>query len=381
MQDDRAGNGLGEASSAGQLPRSSGSFGPSRGPLFLVSCRSGAAMAERVADRYAALASHGVGPAMVPHLAAVDASFSDTETRVRLPGDVSGVDAFLFQSLFDPTSGRSVDQNLMALLAAARALREWGAAHVTAVAPYLAYARQDKPTKHQREPTTAKLVADLIEAAGVDRVVTWHPHFDQVQGFFGLTPVHVLDAIPLLVDCFDRFRGLRDTLVVAPDAGASKLAIHVAGLLELDCAVASKVRPRPEEAEIAGVIGNFDGKRRALVVDDMVASGGTVDALVRRLRARTSMREVRIAVSHCLSQNACLERLVALERDCGLEEVVVTDSVPQTEAFMALGSLRVRGLADVLGRAVDRVHQSRSVSDVVWSLDGLAGHLPERRQG
>ncbi|HLV44201.1 MAG TPA: ribose-phosphate pyrophosphokinase-like domain-containing protein, partial [Aggregatilineales bacterium] len=138
-----------------------------RGPLMITSCRSGDRMAADVADHAAKRLDAGGGDEGLPLLQSVDREFRDGETGVRLERDVSEHDVFLFQALHDPASGRGLDQNLMAFLVAVRALREWGAQSVTGVLPYLAYSRQDQPTRLQREPTTAKLLADLLVEAGL----------------------------------------------------------------------------------------------------------------------------------------------------------------------------------------------------------------------
>ena len=122
----------------------------------------------------------------------------------------------------------------------------------------------------------AKLMADLSIEAGIDRLVTWHPHSDQLRGFYGSTPVEMLDPLPLFLNEFRHLRGRDEVIVVAPDAGASKLITYLGRGLNLNCAIASKYRPRAEEAVITEVIGDFSGKRVALVIDDMISSGGTI---------------------------------------------------------------------------------------------------------
>ena len=152
----------------------------SRGRLVIASCCAGAHLAPRIVARYRALSAASGAQDSLLYQENVDQRFSDNETCVRLTHSVVGCDAFLLQALFDPTSERSVDQNYMAFLIAARTLREHGAQHVTAVLPYLAYARQDKPSRFRREPTTARLMADLAREAGIDRLVVWQPHCSQI---------------------------------------------------------------------------------------------------------------------------------------------------------------------------------------------------------
>jgi ribose-phosphate pyrophosphokinase len=339
--------------------------GSPRGRLLIASCRSGTRLARRVDERYRqslAEADAGSGPLFLPD---IDDQFSDSETRVRLSADVSGDDVFLFQALYDPTAPRSVDDNTMALLIAARALREWGANHLTAVLPYLAYARQDKPTRFQREPTTARLLADLSVTAGIDRVVTWHPHSPQIRGFYGGVPVDAIEALELFSHEFRRFAGREDTLVVAPDEGAVKFATYLSRALDLSYALASKHRPRPEEAQVSDLIGNFAGKRVAILVDDMISSGGTLHAAATRLAQEKGIGEIYIGVSHNLCLERAYERLRGLHAAGWLRGVVVTDSVPQTQAFQQLPFLSVRSLADRLSHIIQRIHHNRPVADLI----------------
>jgi ribose-phosphate pyrophosphokinase len=156
-----------------------------RGRLLIASCRSGSYLARKVTERVKLGRENAGEEGDILHLEDIDFQFSDGETCVRLDADVNGRDVILFQALHDPTSARGVDENYVAFLIAVRTLCEWGANHVTGVLPYLAYARQDKPTKFRREPTTADLMADLSIEAGLDRLVTWDPHTDQIRGFYG----------------------------------------------------------------------------------------------------------------------------------------------------------------------------------------------------
>jgi ribose-phosphate pyrophosphokinase len=318
-----------------------------------------------VARRYREQLSASGAEGGVSTMEGIDFQFSDGETCVRLEDDVNGHDVFLFQALYDPVSTRSVDRNYMAFLIAARAFREWGANHVTGVLPYLAYARQDKPTAAEREPTTAELMADLSIKAGMDRLVTWDPHTGRIHGFYGSVPVDGLSPLTLFREVFGRFRRREDVIAVAPDAGASKFVMRFGRSLGLSCAVASKHRPRPEEAEVSEVMGDFEGKHVALVLDDMINTGGTVEASITRLVEEKGIDEVCLGVSHNLCSERALERLSDLHADYGLREVVVTNSIPQTDAFQELPFLTVRSLADALSRVINRIHYNRSASSMV----------------
>jgi len=339
-----------------------------RGRLLIASCGAGDYLAGAVVERYQDYLAEAGEDRSVFYLGDVDFRFSDSETCAQLEADVNGCDAFLFQALFDPAPGRSVDHNYMAFLIAARALREWGANSVTGVLPYLAYARQDKPSRFKREPTTVKLMADLGVQAGIDRLVTWHPHTSRLQGFYGNTPVDALDALSLFVEEFGDFQGREEAIAIAPDAGASKFVTSFGRALDLQCAIASKHRPRPEEAAISEIIGDLGGKRAAIVLDDMISSGGTIHALLTTLSRQSEIEKVYLGVSHNLCIDSALERLLELQAEHHLVKVVTTNSIPQTEAFRRLPFFFVRDLAGRLAWVINRIHYNRSVGEAARAL-------------
>jgi ribose-phosphate pyrophosphokinase len=335
---------------------------PPRGRLLIASCRSGSYLAAKVVDEYHRFLREGGSQSEIPYLDSIDYQFSDGETNVRLEKHVGGYDVFLFQALYDPTTSHSVDQNYMAFLIATRAIRDYGANHVTALLPYLAYGRQDKPTRCMREPTTAKLMADLGIAAGMDRLVTWHPHSRHTRDFYGDIPVNVLEGLSVFKEEYQQFQGRQDVIVVAPDAGASKLVTYLSRVLKVKSAIASKLRPKPEQVEISEVIGDFTDKRVAIVVDDMISSGGTVFAIVKKLVEENNIEEVHLGISHNLCTELAQKRLEKLYAEYNMKKVVVTNSIPQKRAFKDLPFVSVRRLEDTLAQVINRIHYQRSVS-------------------
>ncbi len=337
-----------------------------RGRLLIAGCRSGSNLSTRVVQRYRDLLSEAGSGEDVQHLENIDKRFSDSETTTRLEMHVSGCDVFLFQALFDPTSDLTIDQNYMAFMVAVRAFKEHGAEHVTGVLPYLAYARQDKPTKFTREATSARLMADLTISAGIDRLIVWDPHCDQIKGFYGSIPVSTLDSLSLFIEEFKRYKNRDDVIAVAPDAGASKFVTHFGRALGIKCAIASKYRPSPEEVVLAEIIGDLEGKKIAILLDDMISNGGTMHALVRKLVEEKGIEEVYLGVSHNLCVGKARERLIDLNANYGLKEAVVTNTIPQTTEFGSLPFVTVRCLSDTLARTINRVHYNRSVSEVFY---------------
>jgi ribose-phosphate pyrophosphokinase len=296
----------------------------------------------------------------------VDRSFSDSETGARLGMHVSGCDVFLIQALLDPVSGRSIDQNCMALWLAARAFKENGANHVTAVLPYLAYARQDKPTKFKREPVAARLTAEFTVCSGIDRLVVWDPHCGQIRGFYGSVPVHMLESLSLFIEEFSGFKGRKDVIVVAPDQGAAKFVSHIAKALDLSYAIAMKFRPEPEVAEISDIVGDFSGKSIALIIDDMISGGGTVYELSKLLIRENKDIQLYMGVSHNLCLETARDRLIELYERKNLKKLVVTNSIPQTREFQSLPFFEERCLSRILALTINRIHFNQSVSEVFY---------------
>jgi len=339
----------------------------SRGRLIIASCCSGNQLSTQIVERYNTLLKDAGSNERVLHLEDIDRRFSDSETVVRLNEHVSGYDIFLVQSLYDPVSKRPVDQNYMAFLIAARTFCENGAKHVTGVLPYLAYARQDKPTKFMREPTTAGLMADLSISAGMDRMISWHPHSDQLHGFYSATPVNLMDPLALFVEVFKEYSDRDDVIAVAPDAGVSKLVIDFGHASNLPSAIASKIRPEPEQVITRDIIGNFEGKKKAIILDDMISSGGTIHSLVKKLIQEKNIEEVHIGVSHNLCLPQALEKMKDMHQNYNLKQLVVTDSIPQTNEFKDLPFIKINSLADTLSRTINRIHYNRSVSQVFYN--------------
>lgn len=340
-----------------------------RGPLLIAGCRSGTYLSKMVSQKCIAALKNSHAWEQFVELEDIDKNFPDSETCVRLGSHIGGSDAFLFQAAYDPTSNRGVDQNYMAFLIAARALREHGACHVTGVLPYLAYARQDKPTEFTREPTTVRLMADLSIAAGVDRLVVWASHCAQLRGFYGRIPVNMLESLTLFINEFAHFRDREEVIAVAPDAGASRFVTRFGRALNLKCAIASKYRSGPETVEIQELIGDFSGKKVAVVLDDMISGGGTIYALIRKLVREKKIKEVYLGVSHSLCVGKACERLSRLNSGYGLQRVIVTNSIPQTREFMLLPFVSIRCLSDTLATVIMRLHHEQSVSEVFYRPD------------
>ena len=329
------------------------------GPLLIASCQSGTALASDVVTAY-----ENENSESLIYLDNIDFKFSDGETCVRLESDVNGKDVFVFQRLQDPTSNRSVDENYMAFLLALRAFREWGANRVTGVLPYMAYARQDKPTTGEREPITAELMADLSIEAGLSRLVTWAPHDKRIHGFYGKAPVDHLSALPMFMKLFSDLKSRQDVIGIAPDAGAAAFLIPFCRKMDIRCAITAKYRPEPEKASITDVMGDFDGIRTAIILDDMISTGGTIEAVVNKLVEDKGITKVIVGISHFMGAQQAIDRLERLHQEFGLQRLVVTNSVPLTNSFMDLPFVEINSLAKPLANAIKYIHLNKPLQQM-----------------
>ena len=273
--------------------------------------------------------------------------FADGEILVQIFENVRGADVFVIQ----PTC-RPVNENLMELLVIIDALKRASAWRITAVMPYYGYGRQDRKVQ-PRVPITAKLVADLLTAAGVHRVLTMDLHAGQIQGFF-TTPVDHLYAAPVLLQYFQE-RMLGEAVVVSPDAGGVERARAFAKRLDTSLAFIDKRRTGPNEAKVMHIIGDVEG-RDVIIVDDMIDTGGTLTQAVPALLEKGAKR-IFASCTHPVLSGAAVERI----EGSALEEVVVTNTIPLSEGRHSK-KLSVLSVAPLLGEAISRIHKDESVS-------------------
>jgi len=277
-------------------------------------------------------------------------TFPDGETLVRVEDDVRGRDCFVVQPTCQP-----VNNNLMELLIFIDCLHRASAQRITAVLPYFGYARQDRKSEG-RTPITAKLVANMLATAKVDRILAVDLHAQQVQGFFDL-PVDHLTAEPVLADYF-RQLNLKDIVIVSPDVGNVKTANGFAQDLGGDLAIIDKRRESGSEAIATRVIGIVEGKD-VLMFDDIIATAGTICSAAKLVKEHGA-KSVRVGATHGVFAPPALERLA----DAPIDEIVVTDTIPLTATAMEYKNLKVLSVAPLLGEAIHRIHHHKSVSAI-----------------
>ena len=278
--------------------------------------------------------------------------FSDGETALEVLENVRGGDVFLIQPVCAPTN-----DNLMDLLVMIDAMRRASADRITAVVPYYGYARQDRRVRSARVPITAKLVANMLSGAGVDRVLTIDLHAEQIQGFFDI-PVDNIYASPLLMVDIWR-KKYSDLIVVSPDVGGVVRARAIAKQLDdSDLAIIDKRRPQPNQSQVMNIIGEVSNKT-CVIVDDLVDTAGTLCKAADALKEHGADRVVALA-THAVLSGPAIENL----NNPALDELVVTDTIPLSEAAKNCDKIRVLSVAELLGEAIRRIHMDESVSSV-----------------
>jgi ribose-phosphate pyrophosphokinase len=308
--------------------------------MKILACNSNRPLAEAIADFLS-----------LPLTKASVRRFSDMEVFVEIHENVRGEDVFVIQSTSFPAN-----DHLMELLVSLDALKRGSARRVTAVIPYYGYARQDRKSG-PRTPISAKLVANMITAAGADRVLTLDLHAGQIQGFFDIPTDNLIAAPVLLKDILDH-HAHRDLVIVSPDVGGVYRARHIARRLDTDLAIVDKRRERAGVSEVMNIIGDVAG-RRCILVDDMVDSAGTLcNAASALIDAGAS--GVYAYVTHGVLSGGAVARVVASP----IELLVMTDSIVATEAVRQAKNIRQVSIAPLMAEAIRRISEERSVSSL-----------------
>jgi ribose-phosphate pyrophosphokinase len=288
----------------------------------------------------------------VPMGKAVVDRFSDGEVLVEIMENVRGRDIYLIQPTCAPTA-----DNFVELLVMVDALKRASVSRVTAVIPYFGYARQDRRPRSARVPITAKVAAKMISTVGTDRVITIDLHADQIQGFFDI-PVDNVYASPLtLADIWQHQAG-DDLVVVSPDVGGVVRARAIAKRLDSELAIIDKRRPRANVAKVMNIIGDIQGKN-CVMVDDMVDTAGTLCTAAGALKDQGARRVVAYCVHPVLSGPA-IDNIVSSQ----LDELVVTDTIPLSEAAQQCGKIRQLSVAQMLAETIRRMAHGESVSSL-----------------
>ena len=277
--------------------------------------------------------------------------FKDGEIRLEINESVRGNNVFIVHPTCYP-----VNENLMELLIMIDAIRRASAKSITAVIPYYGYARQERKQK-PREPISAKLVANLLTAAGADRMVTIDLHTSSIQGFFDI-PVDHMPAAPLLADYYLK-KNMENIVVVSPDIGGVTRARNIAARLNCGLAIIDKRRPEPNQAEIMGIIGDVKGKN-VIMVDDMIDTAGTITNGANFLYEQAGAKEVYACCTHAVFTPPAVERI----ENSAIKEMLITNTIPLTQEERQCEKIQTVSIAPLLGRTIEYIHNKKSVSEI-----------------
>jgi ribose-phosphate pyrophosphokinase len=284
--------------------------------------------------------------------------FSDGEVTVEITQNVRARDVFVVQSTCAPTN-----ENLMELLIMVDALKRASAERISAVIPYFGYARQDRRPRSTRVPISAKMVADLLQTVGVARVLTMDLHADQIQGFFDI-PVDNIYASPVLLGDL-RQKNYEDLIVVSPDVGGVVRARALAKQLNCDLAIIDKRRPKANVSEVMNVIGEIEG-RNCVIMDDMIDTAGTLVKAAEVLKERGA-KKVYAYITHPIFSGPAIDRINA----SALDEIVVTNTIPLSDAARACGKIRQLSVAPLIAETIQRIARGESVMSLFSDQDNL----------
>ncbi|CAC9435013.1 Ribose-phosphate pyrophosphokinase (EC [uncultured Gammaproteobacteria bacterium] len=279
--------------------------------------------------------------------------FSDGESQVEILENVRGCDVFVLQ----PTCGPSPAETLMELLVIVDALKRSSAARITAVVPYFGYSRQDRRSRLTRVPITAKLAAKMVEASGVDRILTVDLHADQIQGFFNI-PIDNIYAQPVLINDI-LAQNYENTVVVSPDVGGVVRARAAAKRInDSDLAIIDKRRPAPNMVKVMNVLGDVEG-RICILIDDMVDTAGTLCQAASILKEKGAKKVVAYA-THAVLSGPAIDNINHSE----IDELVITNTIPLTEAAVTCDKIRVVSIAPKLAEVIKRISEEQSISAI-----------------
>lgn len=287
--------------------------------------------------------------------------FNDGETYIHIEKSVRGAKVFIVQPTSPP-----VNKHLMELLLIIDACKRASAKEINAIVPYYGYSRQDRKTQ-PREPISAKLVANLIEAAGADRVVTFDLHVDQIQGFFNI-PVDNLEALPSIAN-YILDKKLKDIVVVAPDVGGAKRARRLAKLLDTNIAIIDKRRPAHGVTEVLNIIGEIKGKN-CVIVDDIIDTAGTITSAAKELKQKGA-KDIFLAATHPIFSGPAVKRL----QDKSIKEIVVTNTI-QLSGSTRFEKLKIISLAQTLAESIKRIYEGEPMGVI---FDGLYDKITKKR--
>jgi len=342
------------------------------GWLLFAACNSGIDFALDVKNEYELMLRFNKSscksiPLIGDHENPITRIFADTESCPRLKRHVAGSNVYVFQCVHERTSDQTVNENIQQLLQVVRTLSYHRAKTITVVTPYSPYSRQDKPSFMQRESTLASLFADQLNIAGADFHLTYHPHSYSLYGLYEPDMKMVaLNGLDLFIEVFEEYKGDEDTVVISTDSGGAKFTIHYANAMKLPYAIASKFRYAKDSTQFLGVIGDIEGKKRAIITDDETVSGSSLFNLVKSLYLNYGIHEIYVAISHMKLLKSKIPDLIDAHKNYGLKTFHITDTIPQYKELIDLDFVVHHKLARRFAATINHMHYHRSISEMFY---------------
>jgi len=342
-------------------------FGPNGWMLF-VACNSGIDLAMSVKKDYENMLKKNKSeldniPILGTKESPLTTVFEDTETCPRLPEHVAGANAFVFQCIHEKLSGNTVNENIQQLLQVVRTLKAHKTKNITVVTPYSPYSRQDKPSFMQREATLAKLFADQLKVAGADIHLTYHPHALSLFGLYEPDMMLLgLSGLDLFIEMFKEKKGLSHAVAVSTDSGGAKFTLHYSDAMNISLAIVNKFRKAKDKTDMIGIIGDLDNKKIAMITDDETVTGSSLLNVVKNLYTNYNIEEIYVAISHMKINKRSIDKFIDANKNYGLCELHITDTIPQIKDVLDLDFVTVHTLSNRFAATINRLHYNLSVS-------------------
>ncbi|MCP3966582.1 MAG: ribose-phosphate pyrophosphokinase [Lentisphaerae bacterium] len=288
----------------------------------------------------------------------VDFCFPDTETCAEINIDPRNSEVYIVQGLKEPLSGKTVNDNLMGLLASARLFKEYGAKSITAIIPYLAYTRQDRFFYDKFQPITARLIPDMLKSAGVDNILTWHVANEFIKGFYTNLGFFSINPIPFFYEVFKEYEKRDDVAIIAPDQGSLKWANRLGQKLEIESGFAIKKRLNHSKIIIENLILKKKEYKDIIVFDDLISTGSTLYFLLKKITKEINPDNIIIGVSHSISSDIGLESLIKMKKEFPLKEVILTDTIQQDAMIDKISFVKKKTISEHLATFI--LKQNRS---------------------
>ncbi len=282
----------------------------------------------------------------------IDWRFSDKEVCVEITESPKNKNVFIVQSIQNHICWGSVDESLMALLVAARTFKEYGAKKITAIIPYLAYTRQDKTSKGKMQPTTAKLISDLLKCSGIDSIITWHIGTEAIKDLYSEIEFYSIDPILIYSNELNKYRCSNNTILISPDDGAISMCKKLSDELNIEIGYCKKKRINDNNVEIISISIGERKFNNIIIFDNLVASGGTIKEIIKKIDQSLKIEKIIICISHIYSNEENIREIENICKNYRYAEIITTNSISNGEYFNESKFIKIKSIADEFAKQI-----------------------------